>query len=205
MICLLYTFCALILIGALLLGRYTVELKWESDGKSHFFSLGALPWSGVFNIVWTGGHNSSQLYYRILAFKSVRKSGKKVRRTKKYHEETGKKPKRVSPSLLRSGLRVLPWTLPRLCRAFYVRKGLCALRLGAGDPASTGQLFGTVCAVQDFLPGDFEFDIEPDFSRSVIAGEALFMIRFSVLKLIGIALASAVQVGWQNVLDRYKR
>jgi hypothetical protein len=210
MIWLLCTVLTLGLTGALLLGRYTVELKWESDGKSHIFSLDALPWSGLFNIVWTGEHSCSRLHYRFLLFEFSRSPAKKMRRTEKRKKKTGKKEtekkrKKISSSLIRSSIRVLPWTLRRLIRTFHIRRGLCILELGCGDPARTGQLFGTVCALQGFLPGEFELDVKPDFSRAVFAGEAFFLIRFTVARIIGIAFASAFQLGWRSILDRHKR
>jgi len=198
-----YILLALLSLAVLLLGRYTIELTWRSDGKDYQFSVGTFPWSGLFHIVWTQVRGESQLSFRILRFGFQPSTQKKKKEEGKVRSDKKKKRKKLSLPFLHRIITIIPRHIRRLIRIFNIQEGLCYLRLGVGDPARTGQIYGVVHAMQFLLPQRIVLCIEPDFSQTVVVGEALLKIRFTVLRIIGIALSAIIQMGWKRI--RHKK
>jgi len=112
-----------------------------------------------------------------------------------------RKPSRTRPSrfrwkTVRTVLRVpglLPWAgrfLVRLYRAVRLDRLSVSLRIGLGDPADTGRLFGLLAPAVLWCGRWPRLDVglEPDFALGAVTGRAEGVLRLYPARVIGSAL-----------------
>ena len=117
-----------------------------------------------------------------------------------------KAPRRQTPSrrLLRfpiePGLRLLG----SLGRAVNLRAVRVNGRLGLGDPAKTGYMYGVIQAVEASLPKrrkQLQIRLEPDFGEQVFCGRLDICLHLSLVRMAASLLRFGLEVGIRRVSD----
>ena len=93
---------------------------------------------------------------------------------------------------------ILPGSILRLLSSVKFNGGLLHLNIGTGDPAGTGQVFGLACALHGWFPPGVDVKVEPDFTQTILKGEANLSVRFLAAKMVLIAIHMLLKIGWQR-------
>ena len=86
----------------------------------------------------------------------------------------------------RAGFKKAWMYLKRILKHIKPRKFVMKLRFGTGDPASTGQLLGAICAV--YPPVIYKLQLQPDFDEKRFEGELYARGRIRVFTILVIAI-----------------
>ncbi|NYT05803.1 MAG: DUF2953 domain-containing protein [Methanomicrobiales archaeon] len=102
-----------------------------------------------------------------------------------------------SPAEARRMLGYVKKPLAAFLRSLSIRQLLCCVRLGTGEPCSTGMIYGWFWALKGMLsPADrIRLHMEPDFCRPALEGECTFaigiehplLVLFAVLQLLAVS------------------
>ena len=98
------------------------------------------------------------------------------------------------------GLRLLG----SLARAFNLRRVRVDGRLGLGDPAKTGYLYGVLQAVEGSLPKrrQVQIRLEPDFREQGFCGRLDICLHLSLVRLAASFLRFGMEVGIRQLSGR---
>jgi len=114
------------------------------------------------------------------------KHAKDSHKTDGGHRERKRKRRKTRAKRL---LLALPEFLLSELRQIHLEKLRLSAVLGTGDPAETGQVFGTIQALQYALPSRrAEIAIQPDFTSAVLIGSAELTLRVRPISLLPPAL-----------------
>ena len=98
------------------------------------------------------------------------------------------------------GLRLLG----SLARAVNLRRVRVNGRLGLGDPAKTGYMYGVIQAVEASLPkrrNQLQIRLDPDFREEVFCGRLEICLHLSLVRMAASLLRFGLEVGIRRVSD----
>ena len=93
--------------------------------------------------------------------------------------------------------------LRRLPRSLHLRRLLVSGRVGLGDPAKTGYLYGVVQGLEGILPRRKQFHVrlEPDFHEQVCCGRLEICLNLSPFRLAASVLWFGLEIGSRRLSD----
>ena len=94
--------------------------------------------------------------------------------------------------------------LRRLPRSLHLRKLLVSGRVGLGDPAKTGYLYGVVQGLEGILPQrrkQLQIRLEPDFHGQVCWGRLEVCLNLSPFRLASSVLRFGLEMGSRRLSD----
>ena len=94
--------------------------------------------------------------------------------------------------------------LRRLPRSLHLRRLLVSGRVGLGDPAKTGYLYGVVQGLEGILPQrrkQFHIRLEPDFHEQVCCGRLEICLNLSPFRLAASFLRFGLEMGSRRLSD----
>ncbi len=109
-------------------------------------------------------------------FNTIKKVFKKISRVKAFLKDANN----------RLGFSKGFMYLKRVLKHIKPRKFVLKVKFGTGDPSSTGQLLGIICAV--YPPATDKFTLQPDFEEKKLIGELFARGRIRVFTLLVIAI-----------------
>ena len=94
--------------------------------------------------------------------------------------------------------------LRRLPRSINLRRLLVSGRVGLGDPAKTGYLYGVLQGLEGMLPQrrkQFHIRLEPDFHEQVCCGRLEICLNLSPFRLAASVLRFGLEMGSRRFSD----
>ena len=94
--------------------------------------------------------------------------------------------------------------LRRLPRSLHLRRLLVSGRVGLGDPAKTGYLYGVVQGLEGILPQrrkQFHIRVEPDFHEQICCGRLEICLNLSPFRLAASFLRFGLEMGSRRLSD----
>ncbi len=143
--------------------------KEKKDSNSIFHRIKSLP-KRLFHLL-------KRIKDKILSLLiTIKKVFKKINRVKAFLKDTTN----------RLGFSKVIMYLKRVLRHIKPRKFVLKVKFGTGDPSTTGQLLGFICAVYPLATNKFQ--LQPDFEEKKLIGELYARGRIRVFTLLVIAI-----------------
>ena len=108
--------------------------------------------------------------------------------------------RRLRQAAMQPGLGLLR----RLPRSFHLSRLLVRGRVGLGDPAKTGYLYGVVQGLEGILPQrrkQFHIRLEPDFQEQVCCGRFEICLNLSPFRLAASVLRFGLEMASRRLSD----
>lgn len=188
---------ALILPAALLLGRYTVRVRFEKASGPFRFALSLRTAVSICGLDYDTAAGGLRLIVLNRPF-SLPVSRKRNRREPDHSESRPESPdgsSRMTVPGIRAWKEILETSgqvLSRLRRTVRMRR--LTVRFSAGDPAWTGMLAGLAGAVSAFTDADTKTEWIPDFRSASASGSAEIEARFVMARFLAAGLGGGLRL-----------
>lgn len=188
---------ALILPAALLLGRYTVRVRFEKASGPFRFALSLRTAVSICGLDYDTAAGGLRLVLLNRPF-SLPVSRKSARREPDRDESPSESPdgsfRMTVPGILawKEILETSGQVLRRLKRTVQMRR--LTVRFSAGDPAWTGMLAGLAGAVSAFTDVDTRTEWIPDFRSVSASGSAEIEARFVMARFLAAGLGGGLRL-----------